>query len=531
MGLWSAYFFAKFLLYAGGYIGFSPWLNLLFAVFTALPARSARLRFCKNLLAIPSGLALLYHDSWFPPIERVLSQTQNVASFTWPYLLELLGRIVNLKLVAALVIMLVAYELARRRLRVSTFVFLGIFAIMLMPEDGLLQRVDMQANVVAAAGVAPVVSATTNPRDLRRETLDALLSQFYTNERSRQVHFRSVEASDPPYDILLLHVCSLSWDDLQAANRTDDPLLERFDILFSSFNSGASYSGPAAIRLLRGNCGDTTHKQLYDTPSRECLVFDGLQNAGFEPHWLMNHDGHFANFFADVRERGAFPVAPEDPSGAVVAQRSFDGSPIYDDYSVLSRWWTQRASNPAPRVALYYNTISLHDGNRAENKAVSSSFAARLARFTSDIGKVLEQLQRSGRRVIVIIVPEHGAAVRGDRRQIPGLREIPTPAITHVPVGVVLVNAPIPSGRIQQRVDSPASYLALNELLSRFFRDNPFDATTLDLSTYIQNLPRTELVAENDGTVVMQVAGQYLMRTPDGEWSNWASVRQVASTQ
>src|SRR5687768_6666453 len=138
MGLWSAYFFAKFLLYAGGFIGFSPWLNFLFAVFTALPTRNSRQRFIKNLLAVPTGIALLYHDSWFPPIDRVLSQTQNIAAFTLPYLIELLGRFINWRLLTALALMLATYELARRKLRMSTFVFLGILLIMLAPEVMLL---------------------------------------------------------------------------------------------------------------------------------------------------------------------------------------------------------------------------------------------------------------------------------------------------------------------------------------------------------------------------------------------------------
>ncbi len=39
------------------------------------------------------------------------------------------------------------------------------------------------------------------------------------------------------------------------------------------------------------------------------------------------------------------------------------------------------------------------------------------------------------------------------------------------------------------------------------------------------NLPSSEPVAENDGTVIMRVAGDYMMRTPDGEWSHWAAAR------
>lgn len=520
MGLWSAYFFSKLLLYAAGYIGFAPWLNLLFAVFTALPTRNARQRVVKNVFAVPIGIALLYHDSWLPPVDRVLSRAQNVASFTVPYLIELLGRFINWRVLAALAVMLAVYDLARRKLRMSTFVFVGILITILAPESGLLLVPKISSNPVAPAGTY----TAPDPRSMSPKQLDELLSAFYEAERSRQVAYRQGQQTAEPYDILLVHVCSLSWDDLEAVRFTGNALFDRFDILFTAFDSAASYSGPAAIRLLRGNCGATTHQGLYSPARPECLVIDGLQNAGFEPHWLMNHDGHFGNFLDDVSERAAFPAAPENPAEAAVAQRSFDDSPIYDDYSVLSRWWRERAANPAPRVVLYYNTISLHDGNKAQGDHASSSYAARLARFTNDMSRVLDELGKSGRRMIVLFVPEHGAAVRGDRRQIPGLREIPTPAITRVPVGVVLLNAAQSPARVQQRVDTPTSYLALSELLSRFLTDDPFEKTT-DLAAYATNLPSSEPVAENDGTVIMRVGNDYMMRTPDGEWSHWAAAR------
>jgi hypothetical protein len=58
-------------------------------------------------------------------------------------------------------------------------------------------------------------------------------------------------------------------------------------------------------------------------------------------------------------------------------------------------------------------------------------------------------------------------------------------------------------------------------LLSRFVADNPFAKSELSLADYTQNLPQTEAVAENDGTVMMQIGGQYMMRTPDGAWTSW----------
>src|SRR5687768_14702561 len=135
MGLWSAYFIAKLLLYAGGYIGFNPWLNLLFAIFTALPPQNARQRFTKNVIAVPLGIMLLYHDSWLPPLARVLEQTHNLAAFTPEYLWELSLRFLNWKLLLAAVVLVFVYALARRKLRLSTFVFIAILVVLLRPES------------------------------------------------------------------------------------------------------------------------------------------------------------------------------------------------------------------------------------------------------------------------------------------------------------------------------------------------------------------------------------------------------------
>lgn len=521
MGLWSAYFFAKLLLHAGGYIGFNPWLNLLFAIFTALPPQNARQSLTKQLVAVPIGIMLLYHDSWLPPFARVLEQTGNLQAFTPQYLFELLLRFINWKLLLTLVVVALVYAVVRRKLRLSTFVFIAILVVMLRPETHGPMEPALASAVVAPAG-REVAQGPLDPRNMRADALDALLADFYAKERLRQVRFSAPTADAAPFDIVLLHVCSLAWDDLEFARVADDPLLQRLDVVFEEFNSAASYSGPAAIRFLRGNCGQTSHRQLYEPASQECLLIDGLQRLGFAPQWLMNHDGRFGDFFTDVRTHGGFPADPEPLAGAQVAQHAFDGSPIYDDYSVLSRWWTRRLAEPTAQVVLYYNSISLHDGNRVDSGGrKASSYSSRLPQFSTGIRRFLDDLQMSGRRVMVVLVPEHGAAVRGDRRQIPGLREVPTRAITRVPAGVVLVNAGEDASKVQQRIESPVSYLAVSELLSRLVADNPFAKSHPGLSAYTQNLPQTDPVAENEGTTVMQLRGQSLVRMPDGEWMSW----------
>jgi cellulose synthase operon protein YhjU len=524
MHYWSLYFFAKLLLYAGGHIGFHAWANFAFAIYTALPAANARRRLAKNLLGVPLAILLCYYDSWLPPLARVLTQAPSVATFTPSYLLELAARFIDPKVLAELAVLVAVYLLARRKLRLGSFALVAILVAALAPPPGAEPAL---APVRAAGASAATADAAADPRYLRTETLDALLAQFYQREAGKQLRLPQT-ATDPAYDVVLVHVCSLSWDDLAATGLLDEPLLQRFDLLLTRFNSAASYSGPAAIRLLRGNCGQTPHKQLYDPPPAGCLLVDGLQRAGFEPHWLMNHDGHFGNFYADVRDRGGMPVAPDSNAGATVTLRAFDGTPVLGDYSVLSRWWTQRVAQHTPRIVLYYNTISLHDGNHAADRAAgpaASTFAARARRLFADLDGFIDDIARSGRRVVLVLVPEHGAAVRGDRRQIPGLREIPTPAITVVPVGIAIIGPDTPARPAQVTVDLPTSYLALSELLSRLSTDNPFAGERRAAASYAQNLPQTTLVAENEGTLVMQIGAQFMLRTADDAWSPWDVAR------
>jgi hypothetical protein len=196
---------------------------------------------------------------------------------------------------------------------------------------------------------------------------------------------------------------------------------------------------------------------------------------------------------------------------------------------VLSHWWAKRQANRAPRVALYYNTISLHDGNRVlGTNHPDSSYGARLARLSSDIAKFMDDVRASGRRVILVFIAEHGAALGGDRRQIPGLRELPTAAIARVPVAIALINAARPAPATQSKIDVSSSYPALNELLSRLIATNPFDKPVSSLDPYTGALPQTDLVAENNGRTIVQVGTHTMMRSPDGAWSSFEELETRA---
>ncbi|KAG0915022.1 hypothetical protein G6F32_016579 [Rhizopus arrhizus] len=78
----------------------------------------------------------------------------------------------------------------------------------------------------------------------------------------------------------------------------------------------------------------------------------------------MNHDGHFDDFIGELHQYGGLQAQPMDISAFPKALVAFDKSPLRRDGDVLMAWWKQRLADAPQQVALFYNTISLQDGNR-----------------------------------------------------------------------------------------------------------------------------------------------------------------------
>ena len=507
MGIWDLYFVTKLVLYLGHYIDFHVFANLAFALFLFIPIRHAWIRLIRQVLAIPIGVALFYYDTWFPPFSSVMLQASQLQQFDLTYLMELLGRFIHFPIVATLGLLYAAYFFVRKKIPVSPLVLLA----MLVP----LLPIATQPSAVTAS---PPTTDTSSPAT--DQVLTAALQSFYKYEASRTTSFAPPGKADIPFDIIFLHICSLSWDDLNFVKEADNPLFKRFDIVFTHFNAAATYSGPSIIRVLRGSCGQQQHGRLYDPINAQCQTFNNLQQIGFESQLALNHDGQYGNLLADISQRGGLQATPFNNSGIPPYLKSFDGSPIYNDYTVLTKWWMNRLTLPAPRVALYYNSISLHDGNRSSNRSGSSlqTYRPRLARLLADLDRFFTQLHASGRRAVVVFVPEHGASLRGDKMQIAGMREIPTPLIGIVPVGIKLIGLPENAAQELLIVSKPTSHLAVTKLLSDFVRGNLFGVSKLDLAEYVHHLPATEFVAENEETIVMRRGGQYFLRTKTSAW-------------
>ncbi|VVD66744.1 cellulose biosynthesis protein BcsG [Pandoraea fibrosis] len=549
MGIWNLYFILKLLLLWAGIIGFHVLPNFIFAVLLTIRLRPRWARIARQVIAIPAGAALLYYDSNLPPFARFIEQLPALLQFRFSYIIELLGRFVSARDWLLLAIMVLVYWIVNRWVRVTTFVLLALLIVPGVLRVGTLVSV---SPVVAAQGDTSAVTAGAGAGATGAAgggatagaagefvagdgevppgaNPNAALNSFYARELTRSVSLPAQAGAGPDFDIIFLHICSLAQDDLDVDNLNNQPLLSRFDFVFKNFNSAASYSGPAAIRVLRAGCGQPTHKALYDPAGPQCYVMSDLKQLGFTPTLALNHDGHFDNFMQEVQQNfNVQGITPFDNTHARVAMRAFDETPIRSDGDVLQSWWKQRTAQPDKRVALYYNTISLHDGNRLEGSKLSSaqSYPLRAKAMFDDFSQFIDTIAKSGRKAVVVFVPEHGAALRGSKLQISGMREIPLPEITHVPVAVKLVgfgNDATAAHGTPITISTPTSYLALMTLVSHLVANNPF-AGTPDLAQYANDLPQTAFVSANEQTTVMRYDGKMLIRGADGVWLDLKSL-------
>lgn len=525
MGAWSLYFLAKLALYANRAIGLHVWANLAFAAALAWPLASTGARWARRVrlaVAVPLAIVLFYWDSYLPSWDALTGRAAALGDFRADYLLELARRFVSPGWVLGLAALLLAYVFLAHRLRFATWVFLGLAAAAWLPppQAPAAQR---RENAYARVGEGTPASEALSPAEL-----DALLDDSLGREHGKTVSFK--RAGFPKFDIVLLSVCSLSNDDLEASHLQDDPVLKRFDIVFRRFNSAATYSGPAVLRLLHGTCGQTAQRELYSgTAADDCYLFRNLAAAGYQPALLLNHDGRFGDFAEQLRVQGGIGADALDNRSGAVTLTSFDGSPVRSDFDLLSQWWHRHQADEAHEVLLY-NTITLHDGVRGPGLSSNSleSYAPRLRRLFADVDRFLDLVEASGRPTVVVLIPEHGAALRGDAVQVPGLRELPTPAITTVPAAVKLIGFPsLPHAAAPWVVDAPSSYLSLTALLGGLSQGGPGGTTRETLAPLLAALPQVPWVAENDGTVYLRRDGRAYLRAPSGQWTPFAAAPEA----
>lgn len=510
LGIWSFYFLLKVALVTQGVVDLNLLWNLALFTFLVIPVGPRWLQVSRQAIAICAAVALLYWESSLPPFERLIEQWHLVSSFSTRYLLELATRIIPVEWVAVFLISCILYLYLARLLRMTTITLAVLISVPFWSGVSV-QNIPAQAAAQVAGQQGPTLGLT--PREPSQ-----VLESFYRQQRDILLTPPlNIEAN---FDILLLNVCSLSWADLASFDLLDHPFMSRADILLTNFYSGSSYSGPATLRLLQASCGQRPHGEIF-TPVQSCTLASQLAEHGFSNEIRMNHSGAFDNYLSEIRQLGGLQNAPfVQPDQFPVAMEGFDQFPIYSDSAVLNDWLGTRTESPS---FTFYNTTSLHDGNQVSGFAGNSrgSYKLRLTNLLDDFNTLFNDIEASGRKVLVVMVPEHGAGLDGDRFQLPGMREIPTPALTHVPVIIKLFGPNIEgpgNNMIPIKVTHNTSSIAITDVIYKIIGQQPFAGGNYQPERIADSLPMSRPVAENERVVMMELNGEFYLQINRGDW-------------
>lgn len=519
LGGWNFYFILKFALMGYGYLNFHPLYNLFFLAYLLCPLPYLFLHRLRRWIALPIGVALFYHDTWLPNIYSILSQGSSVFDFSWDYIHELADRFINWTMIGVGFILLVSYLYLSQWIRMTTLTIIALVWVNLLSiESPFLPRHATPSTTALANKKQPLTEEiktssvnSSNTAEPTNTNLNDYLNQFFSQQKTLHTAFPSSLKSDAqPFDVLLIQICSLAWADVESVQLENHPIWSKFDIFFDHFNSAASYSGPAAIRLLRASCGQMQHDQLYTPAPSYCYLMDNLERLGFTRELMLDHLGTFGDFLKEVREYGGVQQVPMiSQQGIEVELTSFNAQPIYNDLELLNRWLDSRGKSTNPRSVTYFNTIVLHDGNRSltDNKPIA--YKVLTTHFLDEIDRFFSKLEQSGHKAMVVFIPEHGRNIAGDKLQMSGLRDIPSPDITHIPVGIKFFGMKAPHQDKPLKIDAPSSYLAVSDLISRVVNGEIFTQDRVDFLSLTQGLPETTAVSENMGVTVMDYQHKY----------------------
>lgn len=519
LGVWNVYFIIAFALAAFGYIELNLLGNALLMAWLLLPVGPKWLRILRGTLGVAAAAVLLYSESWLPGVDSILANKGGIAGFSLLYMAEFALDFINVKMVGWGLLVFLGYFLVRRYVRVTFFTIVYFLGAVTMPwvQSILPERAPVVTADAGGQTNEAAAPAKTGKADAKAvgEWYDAFLAY----EHDRRARFpNGLSEKDTPFDILLLSICSVSNDDLAVSQLDQHPLFKEFNIRFDSFNAATAYSGPALLRLLNGACGQPSHSELYGERRPECEIMTRLGTLGYSQRLLMDHSGEYDNFLQSMRDKAGV-TATLDNAKYPTRYMGFDDEEIADSLAVLRHWQRTQVKSKAGRTATLINFIALHDGNRLPGRGRAEPFKPRAQEMFDNIRTFLRELERSGRKTMVVIVPEHGAAVRGDKIQVPRLRDIPTMRISRVPVMVKFVGLKgMPNEPIH--VTGNTSYLALTSLIGKTLETDYFskDGGTVPLEQLVHDLPHTNPVSENGTVQTLEYQGREYFRQNGGEW-------------
>ena len=493
----SAYFLFKFFLFYKGYINFDILNNVLLLALGFVSFRRSWQKRIYYITVCVLAIIVLYKDSYLSNMTlfnfNQASVLENLVNFE-----QLITDFINFKLIALLIVLFIACYFLFDILNYAPVLIIGIALIAYVNLNSMYVTPQEQTNVQVAVANSPDIPPQVGK--VTPSNIQSYLDTFFEHEKSRIVTMpESLPVNYQPFDIVILNICSMATDDVVVSDLMTHSVFIKFDFAFDDFNSVSSYSTPASMRLLRANCGQQTEKQMYQERRAECELLTSLEGLGFNSQVYFDHDGVYGDYLKSLNELAGLDTHLYDLKKLKAAYQSFDGTPIYSDRQLFSQYVNARNLQDSQNVVTFMNVLSLHDGNRIVGQSRSEPYKPRLKVMLNDIEDFIDNLEKAKRDTLFIMIPEHGAAIRGDKMQISRLREIPTDTITKVPVMIKFISSDGNKESKVTHIKGFYSYICLSEIIKRSIENNVFSKTDslCTPSDIFVDLPQTAFIGES----------------------------------
>lgn len=497
----STYFIYKFIMYFCTLMNFSLINNLiLFALCTAKFKKPFVSAIYRTLIFVLS-VAIFYMDTHFSELPSnqlplfSLEYLSSVYDYTQSfftlnniaYFIGILGLIFFTKDIFH-------YQ------TVITALFICV-AVMIFNENIIandLIKSEQKVSVVKSSDILEQTGEKTS------ENIENYLTTFLKQEKDRIVQMPAAIQKDfVPFNIVLVNICSMATDDIVIAKQTNHSVFSKFDIKFNNFSSVASYSTPGSMRLLRANCGQENEATMYSQRRPECELLTTLDKIGFSSEVYMDHDGVYGDYHKTLHDIAGLPENKYPLNKLSPKYTAYDGSVIYSDRDLFNAYILNLDLRKTTNNISFMNILSLHDGNKKLGQRVSLSYETRIKTLLDDIKFLLDELDKRDLKSVVVMIPEHGAALRGDKMQISKLREIPTDTITKIPVMIRFAG----TGKkpINMDVNGSFSYLAVSSLIKEIIDNNIYGSQDIKstIKQIVSTLPQTAHINESTNAYFM----------------------------
>lgn len=345
------------------------------------------------------------------------------------------------------------------------------------------------------------------PQSLKAERT---YKEYLSSQKSLPRLDNQSPGTSKPIKIVILHLCSISIDDLEITYLKNHPFWDQFDFVSWNFNSATCYSNIAVLYLMKSMRGHINALQLnwlYDETDHSILT-NYLRDNNFTITSLFDHDGTGYSFATQALQRANVPL-PKIIEGGDSLGFNTDGSKLYSHQKLFS---TAKEILSAPgRQLIYSNIIFLHQGIQLTNNVVAkNSYGLRFTYLTNKISTFLKDLETSRMPVLVILVGEHGFPLNKKWPQISKLRDIPTRKVTIVPFAVKITGG---SQVKKLRSSDLMSNYDISRLIAHYVQGQ---VTKQELINELNSPSPTHFVSESTQWIVVESEGKDYIRNQKG---------------